>query len=207
MGTDHIINHVQLVWASLYSDAALLYRKELGLDIHRSQMAVIIQALVASDRSGIFFGMNPSNSAESVVESVYGLNQALVDGDIEPDRWMLSRASGRILSHMEPIRNRHAVPAGQGVDFADLSEKQSLQSPLNDGEVHRVWETGKTLENLFGKPQDMEWTFSKDKLVILQARPITSGGLEGTDDKRSWYLSLHRSHENLKNLYEKSTPA
>ncbi len=202
-GTDSILKHVQLVWASLYSDAALLYRRELGLDIHRSQMAVVIQTLIPSDRSGIFFGMNPANSAESVIESVYGLNQALVDGDVEPDRWVLDRASGRILSHGEPIRDRLAVPAAQGVDFVDLSETLGQHPPLNDGEVHGVWETGKQLETLFGRPQDVEWTFSKNKLVILQTRPITSGGLEGTGDKRSWYLSLHRSHENLKILYEK----
>ncbi len=202
-GTDDIIKHVQLVWASLYSDAALLYRRELGLDIHRSQMAVVIQALVASDRSGIFFGMNPANSAESVVESVYGLNQALVDGDVEPDRWVLDRVSGRILSHIQPARNRYAVPAGQGVAFDDLPAEKRPLPPLKEGEVHGVWETGNQLETLFGRPQDMEWTFSKNRLVVLQARPITTGGLEGTDDKRSWYLSLHRSHENLKILYEK----
>lgn len=36
-GTSEIIKHIKLVWASLYSDAALLYRKELGLDIQTSR--------------------------------------------------------------------------------------------------------------------------------------------------------------------------
>ena len=202
-GTDHILKHVKLVWASLYSDGALLYRKELGLDIHKTQMAVVIQELVASDRTGIFFGMNPSDSSESVVESVYGLNQALVDGDVEPDRWVLNRSSGTILSHTEPIRKRCAVPTGEGIDFVDLSGKKSQQPPLNDSEVYQVWDTGKKLEALFGRPQDMEWTFTKNQLVVLQSRPITSVGFKGSDDKRSWYLSLHRSHENLKMLYDK----
>ncbi|MBT8359207.1 MAG: hypothetical protein KJO61_15735, partial [Deltaproteobacteria bacterium] len=40
-GTDEILKHIKMVWSSLYSDAALLYRKELGLDIHTSQMAVV----------------------------------------------------------------------------------------------------------------------------------------------------------------------
>jgi rifampicin phosphotransferase len=203
MGTDDILKHVKLVWASLYSDAALLYRKELGLDIHSSKMAVVIQELISSDRSGIFFGINPSNANESVLESVYGLNQALVDGDIEPDRWLLNRTSGKILSHTQPIRNRYAIPDEDGVGFADLSATMIQHPPLDEKEVHRVWKTGKKLETLLVRPQDVEWTFSNGQLVILQARPITSAGFKDTDDKRSWYLTLHRSYENLKKLYDK----
>jgi phosphoenolpyruvate synthase/pyruvate phosphate dikinase len=43
---DAILDHIKLVWASLWSDAALLYRKELGLDIEGSSMAVLVQEIV-----------------------------------------------------------------------------------------------------------------------------------------------------------------
>jgi rifampicin phosphotransferase len=203
IGADNIIKHIKLVWASLYSDAALLYRKELGLDIHKSQMAVIVQELISSDRSGIFFGINPSDSTESIIESVYGLNQALVDGDVEPDRWFLNQRSGNILRHTEPVRKRYSLPDKEGVSFADLSGAMGQTPPLDDSEVFKVWETGKKMEVLFGRPQDMEWTFCNNQLIILQSRPITSAGFKETDDKRTWYLTLHRSYENLKKLYLK----
>ncbi len=203
IGADNIIKHIRLVWASLYSDTALLYRKKLGLDIHTSQMAVVIQELIPSDRSGIFFGLNPSNSTESVIESVYGLNQALVDGDVEPDRWILSQSSGKILNHIQPIRKQYAFPNTQGVGFGDLSEKKNQTPPLDDQDVFQIWETGRKMEALFGRPQDMEWTFFKNQLIILQSRPITSVGFKESDDKRTWYLTLHRSYENLKKLYIK----
>jgi phosphoenolpyruvate synthase/pyruvate phosphate dikinase len=32
------MDHVRLVWASLWSDAALLYRRELGLDVSKSSL-------------------------------------------------------------------------------------------------------------------------------------------------------------------------
>jgi len=202
-GTDDIIKHIKLVWASLYSDAALLYRKELELDTQTSQMAVVIQELIPSDKSGIFFSLNPSNSNESVIESVYGLNQALVDGDIEPDRWILSRSTGKIISQTDPVRKRYAVPTKTGVAFNDLTPSAAQTPPLNEPEVRQIWESGKRLEDLFGRPQDVEWTIFNDQLTILQARPITSTGFNDTDDKRSWYLTLHRSYENLQKLYEK----
>ncbi|WP_300460075.1 PEP/pyruvate-binding domain-containing protein [Desulfobacula sp.] len=203
IGADEILKHVKLVWASLYSDAALLYRKELGLDIHTSKMAVVLQELIPSDRSGVFFGINPSDATESVLESVYGLNQGLVDGDIEPDRWILQRSSGKILSHIEPVRNHYTIPDKKGVAFAPLPQASRQKPPLNDQEVHQIWKMGNKVEALFNRPQDMEWTFYKDRFIMLQTRPITSSGFKEADDKRTWYLSLHRSYENLKGLYDK----
>jgi pyruvate,water dikinase len=42
-----------MVRASLWSDAALFYRQELGLDAARSVMAVVVQGLVAGRASGV----------------------------------------------------------------------------------------------------------------------------------------------------------
>ncbi|VEN74339.1 Pyruvate, water dikinase [Candidatus Desulfarcum epimagneticum] len=198
-----ILKHIKLVWASLYSDAALMYRKEMGLEIGKSAMAVIVQELIPSDRAGIFFSLNPSDSSRSVIESVYGLNQGLVDGDIDPDRWVIRRASGKILSHARPARTRRAAPGPEGVRIETLPESLQEKPPLDEQEVRRIWETGMKIEKIFDRPQDVEWAMKKDRLTILQARPITSSGFKDTDDKRVWYLSLHRSHENLKDLREK----
>lgn len=202
-GSDEILKHVKLVWSSLYSDAALLYRKELGLDIHKSQMAVVIQELISSDRSGVFFSVNPSDSNQAVLESVYGLNQGLVDGDVEPDRWNLHRTTGKVLTHIKPARNRYAVKDTDGIVLAALPAALCEKPPLNEAEVHQVWEMGKKLESFFDRPQDVEWTFCKNRLFVLQSRPITTTGYKEIDDKRTWYLSLHRSYENLKALYDK----
>jgi pyruvate,water dikinase len=103
-GVDSILEHIRLVWASLWSDRALLYRQELGLDVENSSMAVVVQRLISGDRSGVAFGKNPNAPHQAVIESVYGLNQGLVDGSIEPDRWLLDRQSGKIISHFPADR-------------------------------------------------------------------------------------------------------
>nr|WP_240761807.1 PEP/pyruvate-binding domain-containing protein [Nitrosococcus wardiae] len=72
-GTASILEHIRLVWASLWSDRALLYRRELGLDIASSAMAVVVQEIVAGDCSGVIFSQNPRDSSQSVIEAVYGL--------------------------------------------------------------------------------------------------------------------------------------
>gem|GEM_PF-1841544 len=52
-GTEAVVEHVRMVWASLWSDAALFYRQEMGLDAARSVMAVVVQGLVAGRASGV----------------------------------------------------------------------------------------------------------------------------------------------------------
>ena len=69
-GFDAVIKHIQLVWASLWSDRALLYRRELGLEVEHSAMAVVVQLLVRSNFSGIVFSRNPNDPEQTIVEAV-----------------------------------------------------------------------------------------------------------------------------------------
>lgn len=52
-GTEAVVEHVRMVWASLWSDAALFNRQEMGLDAARSVVAVVVQGLVACRASGV----------------------------------------------------------------------------------------------------------------------------------------------------------
>ena len=198
-----IIKHIRLVWASLWSDAALLYRQEIGLDVAKSSMAVVIQETVSGDRSGVVFTRNPNDENQAIVESVYGLNQGLVDGTVEPDRWILDRARNTIVSHMSPERKHWIIPSLAGVRLADLPEEKSAHPPLSVQDVNFVFKTACKAEEFFKMPQDVEWTFDKDELVLLQSRPITTLRSNKSGDERAWYLSLHRSFDNLKNLRRK----
>jgi pyruvate,water dikinase len=202
-GIESILEHVRLVWASLWSDAALLYRQELGLDVESSTMAVAVQEIVLGDRSGVAFSHGPSERSQAMIEAVYGLNQGLVDGSIEPDRWTVDRAAGEVVSHAPAQRERSVAPGEEGVRLEVLPNHLSARPPMTEREVLAVFNQVRQLENLFGVPQDVEWTWGGDGLVVLQSRPITT--LQGgeRDDERRWYLSLRRSFENLRALRDK----
>ena len=202
-GTAAIVEHVRKVWASLWSDAALLYRQELGLNVEKSSMAVVIQEIVIGDRSGVAFSENPNDSSQGVIESVYGLNQGLVDGAVEPDRWILDRAKRKIISHTPARRQYWMIPFEGGVQLSPLPDTRSNEAPLSSGEAQTVFELAMEAEDFFKSPQDVEWTLKDDALCVLQSRPITTKSSQQSGDNRSWYLSLHRSFENLKNLRRK----
>ena len=198
-GEEAILDHIRLVWASLWSDRALLYRQELGLDVEKSVMAVVVQEMVQGDRSGVVFGKSPMDESQAVVEAVYGLNQGLVDGTVEPDRWILTRKTGGIISHHPAHREKALRPAPGGVLLQSLAAGLKKRPPLKEGEVAEVYGLAMKAESLFGVPQDVEWTYKWDILHSLQSRPITTPTVS-ENDERPWYLSLHRSFDNLKEL-------
>ncbi|NPV46841.1 MAG: hypothetical protein HPY69_07775 [Armatimonadetes bacterium] len=200
-GVEAILDHVRLVWASLWSDAALLYRQELGLDVGRSAMAVLIQQLVSGERSGVVFSVHPTDGTRAMVEAVHGLNQGLVDGTVEPDRWVLDRASGRLVGHHAPQRLAAVRPSGNGVGLEALPAELAATPPLDEREVVSVYELARRCEDLFGCPQDVEWTYAAERLFVLQSRPVTTHAAE--DGQRSWYLSLRRSYDNLQKLRQR----
>ncbi len=203
VGLEAVLDHIKLVWASLWSDAALLYRRELGLDVRKSSMAVVIQEMVAGDASGVVFGQNPQDPSQAVIEAVYGLNQGLVDGTVEPDRWILDRETGKILDYRAAAQKRGPA-AGSGRRAPGRPFPGAAPSPAPDrgrgGPGFRLVRQG---EELFGAPQDMEWTFAGGRLVALQSRPITTAARGQEGDQRPWYLSLRRSFGNLKALRRK----
>jgi len=202
-GVESIVKHIRLVWASLWSDAALLYRQEIGLDVEKSAMAVVIQETVAGDRSGVVFTRNPNDETQGIVESVYGLNQGLVDGTVEPDRWIVDRARNTIVTHTPPERKYWMIPGPSGVRLSKLPEEKSGRPPLSLQDLDVVFKTARKAEDSFQMPQDVEWTYDGEALVLLQSRPITTLSSDKSQDDRGWYLSLHRSFDNLKDLRRK----
>jgi len=202
-GTDAILEHIRKVWASLWSDAALLYRQEIGLDPETSSMAVVIQEIIVGDRSGVAFSTSPNDASQAVIESVYGLNQGLVDGLVEPDRWILDRGKQAVVAHAPANRQSRMIPCAEGVMLEPLPQALAGAPPLKPDEVLAVFEMAAKAEDYFRLPQDVEWTFKDQVLYALQSRPITTLTGGTAQDNRGWYLSLHRSFDNLKLLRKK----
>ena len=199
-GAESIIEHIKLVWASLWSDAALLYRKELKLDVESSAMGEVVQEFVPGECSGVIFGMNPLEPSQSVIEAVTGLNQGLVDGTVEPDRWILDRQTGKVLSKKQAFRDKAVQPTASGFRLTEISESGMRREILSDKMIEALFSLVRKAEDLFGNPQDVEWTFRNGVLHVLQSRPITTKKAPDSGDNRSWYLTLRRTFENLQEL-------
>ncbi len=181
-GVPALLEAVRQVWASLWTDRSLLYRNELGLDVFASSMAVVVQELIMGEVSGIAFSVSPLDDSQAVVEAVWGLNEGLVDGTLEPDRWIIERATGALLERHEPVRlQKVASDVGEtsgagGTRLVPLDEGEQVSAPLTEDRLRRIVSAVLVAERLFGLPQDMEWTIAGDSLWILQSRPISTLG-------------------------------
>jgi len=159
-GFTPVLDAVRLVWASLWSDAAMLNRLELALDPGRSSMAVLLQPMRNEPVSGVAFGRDPVEfrADHALIEAVPGQCSGLVDGEVEPDRWKLKRFTGEVLDY-QPGTRENDEP---NLPLLEAAHLVSLSKTLGN------------VESLLGWPPDVEWTGRGDQLTLLQARPITS---------------------------------
>lgn len=196
-GLDAALEAVRVVWASLFTDRALLYHAELGLDAAHSAMAVLVQPLVDAERAGVAFTTSPDDAARGIIESVWGLGEGLVSGRVEPDTWVIARENGHVLSHRAPQRSVHLIrSAGRVVERA-LAPERAATPPLGATELGEVWLAALGAEQLFATPIDAEWAIGPDDaLVLTQARPITTAPA----DERSAYLASQATAEQLEAL-------
>jgi pyruvate,water dikinase len=185
IGTDAVLDAVRVVWASLWSDAALLYRQELALDPALSRMAVVVQEVIDEDRSGVAFGRDPREPGRNhaIVEAVPGPCGDLVDGLVDPDRWTLDRSTGSVIEWRAGEREDET----KGKPILETWDLNNLHQMLLQ------------VESFFEWPPDTEWTGRGERFTLLQARPITTAVPEA-GDQRGWYLSLRPSMRRLSTL-------
>ena len=87
VGRDAVVEHVRLVWASLFGDRAVTYREQQGIGHDAVEMAVVVQRMVEPRAAGVLFTADPLSGNRSVatIDAVHGLADELVSGRATPD--------------------------------------------------------------------------------------------------------------------------
>jgi len=182
-GNDDLIIHVKKCFASLFTARATYYRNKKGFKHEQASLAVIIQKMVDSDKSGVMFSTNPTNKDDNIViEAVYGLGEGIVSGLITPDNYMVDRKL-KILK--QTIANKKLAvtrdSGGQKVEVK-LTEQKAKSQVLKNYETHKLAEFAIKLEEHYKKPQDIEFAIEGEGIYIVQTRPITTSHVKATTD-------------------------
>ncbi|XP_056640414.1 uncharacterized phosphotransferase YvkC-like isoform X1 [Diorhabda sublineata] len=179
-----ILNKVLACWASLYTYQSVQYRWQHGLPVI-TEMAVVVQKMVKADSAGVLFTCHPStsNPSQMVITSNFGLGETVVSGDSDPDTFILNRTWDgkvcvleKILGSKNKVLEITSVGLEESVDNRNCKESWSI----SDKQAVELGKVGVLLEEAFGNPRDIEWAFYKNKLYLLQSRPITT--LNGWSD-------------------------
>ncbi|MGZ7210356.1 MAG: PEP/pyruvate-binding domain-containing protein, partial [Methanobacterium sp.] len=184
---DDILEKVIHCWASYWNDRAVKYRHDssighLDSEIGAAGIAVVIQKMVNAEVSGVIFTANPVNgSDEIVIESTWGLGEAIASGMVTPDIFVLKR-DGEITQKHIKTKEKGYFPGKNSLTSIDEENRQ--KSSLNEKTLSKLLNTGIELEEFFGSPQDIEWAIecmeNTPQIYILQSRPVTT--LQDKDD-------------------------
>jgi pyruvate,water dikinase len=158
-GLDEVCSRVRDCWASAFSGRALRYRLAHGLVPTSVGLAVIVQAMVPADKSGVLFTADPVTGSreQHVISATRGLGDALMAGTAPVDTVHVDAATG----------------AARPDDTGCLDEQDIAA-------LHRI---ARDVGEAFAAPQDVEWAIAGDRLWLVQCRPITTpvGG-----ERRIW---------------------
>ncbi len=178
-----IMSSVKACWSSLFNPRALLYLSQMN-KLHKKTklneicMAVIIQQMINSDISGVLFTVNVlnNNTEEMLINSTWGLGEALANNCVIPDTLIINKHTYNSIKTIIGKKEKKAVPdyTHSTTKLINTSRKLQKSCCLNKKYIKNICEVGKSIEQLYNCPQDIEWAIKDDELFILQTRPITT---------------------------------
>ncbi|WP_374685570.1 PEP/pyruvate-binding domain-containing protein [Promineifilum sp.] len=193
VGAEALLRAVVDCWSSLWTGRAIGYRARNGLDHEGAALAVIVQVMVPSDVSGVLFTANPLTGllSESVIDATFGLGEALVAGQVEPDHFVVDARSGAIRSvalGAKAVATRGRPGGGVETRAEDGAARQTLAP----GEIRRLVELGQRVQAEYGAPQDIEWALAR-RHVVGQFIAVPGEGEKNGDESPDYELYLLQS--------------
>ncbi len=173
-GIQKVEKAIRKIYCSLFN-VDIDYFRGSATGSNNLKMGIVVQELVSGEVSGVLFTKSPNSRKDtSIIEAVVGLNEGLVSGRITPSRFVLDWEKGFI--DKQYIKQKIAFRPRKNFGVEKVTNKLDIEDILTDKMLYKLFETGKKIENIFGKPQDIEWTIKNSKIYVLQSRPITSMG-------------------------------
>jgi len=193
IGKETILKHISRCWASLFTARAIIYRIQAGFDHHKVHLSVVVQKMVFPAAAGILFTADPVTSNRKVlsIDASFGLGEAMVSGLVNADIYKV--CNGKI-TDKKIAAKRLAIYAlkGGGTKEQEIEPERQHMQALTDEQILQLERMGRTIEEHFGSPQDIEWCLVDDTFYIVQSRPITTlyPIPESNDQENHVYVSV-----------------
>lgn len=172
-----LLENVKQCWSSLFTPRALHYRAEHGLLQTDIAVAVVVQAMVNSEVSGIVFTAHPVTKDRDmmVIEASFGLGEAIVQGMITPDTYIVNKKDMTIFDTNIGTQSKKIVRNERGHnETIELSEEEGSKRVLPESVILDIAKLAMRIEQHYGHHQDIEFAHEAGKTYIVQSRPITT---------------------------------
>ena len=174
---ENLLGNVKKCWASLFTPRAIFYRFEKDLHKQEISVAVVVQKMIESEKSGIAFSVHPvtQDRNQVIIEAGFGLGEAIVSGQITPDSYVVKKQPREIIDKNIQTQSRGLYRAEKGGnEWQNIGKEKGEIQVLSDKEILELSEIILRIENHYNFPCDIEWAFEKGKFYIVQSRPITT---------------------------------
>lgn len=180
---EEIVDAIRTCWASLFGPRVITYCRERSLAINELAMGVVIQQMIPAERSGVSFSVNPTEGHDTqvVTEACWGLGEALVSGQINPNQYIYDWHQEAELKRHIPEQTHQLVGNDTAPFVTQIELDASTQAVLSPSEVKTISQLTVDVQRLYGHPIDIEWAIANGNTYLLQARPITSIRYTGSD--------------------------
>jgi phosphoenolpyruvate synthase/pyruvate phosphate dikinase len=162
--------------ASAFTDRAIGYRRDRGIDGNVAGLAVLVQHLIPADVSAVAFSADPVTGDRShvVINANWGLGETIASGSVTPDTFVVNKDGMALAESRVSEKSHMAVPVPGGIKEVGVP-KMMRQSPcLDEARAVQIGELAVSLEQRMGYPVDVECAFKGDTLYLLQCRPVTT---------------------------------
>ena len=162
------------VFNSGKSDQVKAYCREHNIDSTKIELSVIVQLLIPAEKSGVAFGAHPLTGERNgiYIEALNGFGEGLVSGKISADNYTIGKVTSENISQQDMAFQLNAKG-----EMGCVKMKTPRTTPaLNIHQRLAVSNLLTQLQDDLGKYLDIEFSFAKNKLFLLQARPITTVG-------------------------------
>jgi len=178
-GKIELIESIKKCFASLFTARSIYYRIKKGFKHEDVLIAVVIQLMINSDKSGVIFSKDPVFMNDNVVvEAVFGLGEGIVSGKIQPDHYVVSRELKIIEKNIAEKKIALVRNSAGKTETIRLTEDKSKQQVLKDYEIKKLADFALKLEEHYNQAQDIEFAIDSGNIFIVQTRPVTTLGKE-----------------------------
>jgi phosphohistidine swiveling domain-containing protein len=175
-GEAQVLDAVKRCWASLWTARAIGYRARQRIAPDDVSLAVVVQKLVPAEVAGIMFTANPLTGArvQVMINAAWGLGEAIVGGQVTPDSYVVDKASGTIVEQQVSEKDVMTVRSVEGTREEPVPVDKRVQAALAPAQAAELARIGARIEDLYGRPMDIEWAMHDGRIFVVQARPITA---------------------------------
>ncbi len=175
-GEDAVLEAVVGVWCSMFSAHAVAYRLRLGMKANSGSMAVVVQTQLDPDAAGVMFTQDPISGSDDryLVNAALGLGEGVVTGEAPTDAFELDAATLSLVGQTIARKDAMLAPGASGTERAAPPREKWDLPAMSEDQLARLGAYGRTLTEMYGAPQDVEFAVIGPDVHILQSRPITS---------------------------------